>query len=108
MQHDLKYIELPDEINLGDPLYNNLYNSVSLEVSEDTPGSKMVVAGEYINYSMSVLSGAVNKAGAIDFVSFLLSDAGEGIFRENGQDPLSPAICDQPDKVPDVLKKFLK
>lgn len=108
VQHDLKYIELPDEINLGDPLYNNLYNSVSLEVSEDTPGSKMVVAGEYINYSMSVLSGAVNKAGAIDFVSFLLSDAGEGIFRENGQDPLSPAICDQPDKVPDVLKKFLK
>jgi molybdate/tungstate transport system substrate-binding protein len=108
VQHDLKYIELPKEINLSDPIYNNLYNSVSLEVAENAPGSKMVVTGEYINYSISVLSDAVNKGMANDFVSFLLSDAGKGIFRESGQDPLSPAISDQPDKVPDVLKKFLK
>lgn len=107
VQHGLKYLELPDEINLSNPLYNKLYNSVSLEVAENSPGSNMVVTGEYINYSMSVLSNAVNKDGAIDFISFLLSDTGKGIFRENGQDPLSPAISDQTDKVPDALKKFL-
>lgn len=107
IQHGLEYIELPDEINLSDPLENKLYNSVSLEVVENTPGSRMTVTGEYINYSLSVLSNAGNKDGAIDFVSFLLSDAGKEILRENGQDPLSPALSEQSDKVPDVLKKFL-
>jgi molybdate/tungstate transport system substrate-binding protein len=107
VQHGLKYIELPDEINLSDPRENKIYNSVSFEVVENSPGSKMTVTGEYINYSLSILANAVNKKGAIDFVSFILSDTGKEIFRESGQDPLSPAISDQQGKVPEELKKFL-
>jgi molybdate/tungstate transport system substrate-binding protein len=63
IQHGLKYIKLPDYINLGDPAKNEIYNSVSLDVTGSTPGSKMTVKGDYINYSLSVLSGAVNKDG---------------------------------------------
>ncbi len=107
IQHGLKYIELPDYINLGDPAKNDIYNSVSLDVTGSTPGSKMTVKGDYINYSLSVLSGAVNKDDAVDFVSFLLSSEGMEIFRKNGQDPIVPFSTEQPEMIPEKLKKYL-
>ncbi len=58
IQHNLKYIELPDEINLGNPGMNAVYNKVSLDVTGSKPGSTMKVIGEYINYSLSVLKDA--------------------------------------------------
>jgi molybdate/tungstate transport system substrate-binding protein len=107
IQHGLKYIKLPDYINLGDPAKNDIYNSVSLDVTGSTPGSKMTVKGDYINYSLSVLSGAVNKDDAVDFVSFLLSSEGMKIFRKNGQDPIVPFSTEQPEMIPEKLKKYL-
>jgi len=107
IQHGLKYIKLPDYINLGDPAKNEIYNSVSLDVTGSTPGSKMTVKGDYINYSLSVLSGAVNKDDAVDFVSFLLSSEGMEIFRKNGQDPIVPFSTEQPGLIPEKLKKYL-
>jgi len=107
IQHNLKYIELPDLINLGNPSLNEYYHSVSLEVTGSTPDSKMTVEGDYINYSLSVLSDAPNAEDAIDFVSFLLSSDGMEIFRKNGQDPIIPFSTEQPGMIPGKLKKFL-
>jgi len=107
IQHNLKYIELPDYINLGNPAKNDIYSSVSFEVAGSKPGSKMTVKGEYINYSLSVISDAVNREGAIDFVSFLLSNEGMEIFRKNGQEPIIPFSTEQPDIIPEKLKKYL-
>jgi molybdate/tungstate transport system substrate-binding protein len=108
IQHGLKYIELPDDINLGNPDKNDIYNTVYLDVAGSTPGSKMTIRGEYINYSLSILSNAVNKDCAIDFVSFLLSKEGIEIFRKNGQEPIIPFTTEQPDQIPKVLQKNLK
>jgi molybdate/tungstate transport system substrate-binding protein len=107
IQHNFKYIELPDYINLGNPEYNDIYNSVSIDVTGDSPGSKIRVKGEYINYSLSVLSGALNIDGAIDFVSFLLSRQGMEIFKNNGQQPIIPFSTDQPAMIPQKLIRFL-
>jgi len=107
IQHNLKYIELPDIINLGRPSMRKVYNSVSLEVTGSTPDSKMTVVGDYINYSLSVLSNAVNKEDAVDFVSFLLSSDGMDIFRKSGQDPIVPFSTEQPEMIPEKLKKYL-
>jgi molybdate/tungstate transport system substrate-binding protein len=107
IQHGLKYVELPDYINLGDYAKNDVYKSVSLDVTGSTPGSKMTVKGDYINYSLSVLSGSVNKDGAVDLVSFLLSKEGMEIFRKNGQDPIVPFSTEQPEMIPQKLKKYL-
>ena len=40
IQHGLKYIELPEEINLSDPSKNNIYSSVSTDVAGSKPGDK--------------------------------------------------------------------
>ena len=108
IQHNLKYIELSREINLGDPAMNDLYKTVSLDVTGSTPGSKITVTGEYINYSLSVLDNAPHYKDGVNFVSFLLSDKGMDIFRKNGQQPIQPCTSGQPDAIPESLKKYLK
>lgn len=106
-QHNLKYVELPDAINLGNPLMNVRYQTVSTEVAGRSPGSRMTITGDYINYSLAVLHDAPNSDGAIDFVAFLLSPEGLAVLRENGQDPIVPPATEQPGEIPDVLKKYL-
>jgi molybdate/tungstate transport system substrate-binding protein len=107
IQHNLKYIELPREKNLGDPAMNDLYKIVSQEITGSTPGSKMTVTGEYINYSLTVLENAPHSKDAVNFVSFLLSDRGMDIFRKNGQQPIRPCTSGQPEMIPISLKKYL-
>lgn len=108
IQHNLKYIELPAEINLGDILKNDNYKTVSLEVAGSTPGSKMTVTGDYINYSLTILNNAPDKKEALDFVDFLLSPEGTGIMNSCGQKPIKPINSGQADKVPAKLLKYLK
>jgi molybdate/tungstate transport system substrate-binding protein len=107
IQHGLRYLELPADINLSDPGKNDIYKSVSLEVTGKEPGSKMKVTGDYINYSMTVIDSAPRKNEAIDFLCFILSEEGLGIFRRNGQKPIIPFITDQPDQLPSKLRQYL-
>jgi molybdate/tungstate transport system substrate-binding protein len=107
IQHGLKYIELPDEINLSDPSKTEMYKSVSMDVTGSKPGIKMKVTGDYINYSMSVLDNAPRRAEAIDFLCFILSDKGMEIFRQNGQEPIIPFSTEQPEKLPAKVLQFL-
>lgn len=107
IQHNLKYIELPDEINLSDPSRGGNYQSVSIDVTGSKPGTKMKVTGEYINYSMTVTDNAVNREGAIGFMAFILSDEGMEILKKNGQNPIIPFSTEQPEKIPAALVKLL-
>ena len=108
IQHGLKYIELPKEINLSDPLKNNIYSSVSTFVAGSKPGIKMKVSGDYINYSITVLDNAPQKEEAVNFVEFLVGPEGVEIFKKNGQEPIIPFSTGQPGKLPSKLLKYLK
>ncbi|HEX7493982.1 MAG TPA: tungstate ABC transporter substrate-binding protein WtpA [Bacteroidales bacterium] len=108
IQHGLKYIKLPKEINLSDPLKNDIYSSVSTFVAGSKPGIKMKVTGDYINYSITVLDIAPQKEEAVNFVEFLLSPEGMEIFKKNGQEPIIPFSTEQPGKLPSKFLKYLK
>jgi len=108
IQHGLNYIDLPDEINLSNPSMNVIYNTVSLDVAGSTPGSKMTVKGDFINYSLTIPEVAANKDEALKFVSFILSDEGISIFRKNGQEPIIPFSSEQYDKLPGQFQSYLK
>jgi molybdate/tungstate transport system substrate-binding protein len=108
IQHGLKYIELPKDINLSDPKKNDIYSSVSTEVAGSKPGIKMKVTGDYINYSITVLDKAPEKEEAVNFLEFLISPAGMEIFKNNGQEPIIPFTTEQPQIVPAKLLKYLK
>ena len=107
IQHGLKYIELPKEINLSDPSKNDIYSSVSTYVARSKPGIKMKVTGDYINYSITVLDNAPQKEEAVNFLEFLLGREGMEIFKSNGQEPIIPFRTEQPEKLPLQLSKYL-
>ena len=107
IQHGLKYIELPDEINLSDPAKAEIYQSVSLAVTGKEPGSKIKITGDYINYSISVIDSAPRKKEALDFLCFILGEEGMEILRRNGQEPIIPFTTEQPDQLPPRLLQYL-
>jgi molybdate/tungstate transport system substrate-binding protein len=107
IQHNLKYIELPKEINLSDPAKRNMYSTVSTEVAGNKPGVKMKVTGDYINYSVTIIDQAPQKEEAIKFLEFMLSRDGQEIFRKNGQEPIIPFSTEQLDKLPPNLLQSL-
>jgi len=107
VQHKMKYLVLPDEINLGNPEMNQVYSLVSVGIAGSKPGSSMTIDGEYINYSISVLNDAPNMKGALDFVSMLLEPEGREIMRINGQEPIVPGLTLQPGLIPASLKTYV-
>jgi molybdate/tungstate transport system substrate-binding protein len=107
IQHKMKYIELPMEINLSDPAKNYIYSTVNIDVAGGKPGTKMKVTGDYINYSITVLDKAPQREEAINFLEFLLSPEGMEIFKKNGQEPIIPFSTEQTEKLPEKLLKHL-
>lgn len=89
VQHKLKYIQLPAEINLSSPLLNGLYSKVETSVRGSKPGETMVMKGDAMVYSLTILNNAPNKAVAKAFVDYLLSgNGGRKILKEMGQAPV--------------------
>jgi molybdate/tungstate transport system substrate-binding protein len=107
IQHGLKYIELPDDINLSDPAKAELYRSVSLDVTGKEPGSKIRMTGDFINYSLSVPDNAPHKDAAMDFLCFILGKEGLEIFSRNGQRPIFPVSSEQWEQLPAKLTECL-
>jgi len=107
IQHGFSYLELPDGINLSSPLMTERYATVSYMVPGEAPGVRTEVRGDYISYSGTVLDRAPQRELARRFFEFMLSDEGAGIFRKCGQEPLVPAVADDPDAAPASLRKYL-
>jgi molybdate/tungstate transport system substrate-binding protein len=109
IQHQLKYVTLPDEINLKNPAFADKYSKVSTEINGKEPGKKEVVRGEPMIYSVTMLRNAPDKPAAIAFLQFLLSrDKGMKILEKNGQPSVIPMDTKNYEKLPDELKPFAK
>ncbi|MDX9929314.1 MAG: extracellular solute-binding protein [Bacteroidales bacterium] len=92
VQHQLKYVKLSPEINLGDPLFAESYRSVSQQVAGSKPGETVLIKGDFIMYGITLLKNAPNRQEAEKFLAFLLSPEGRSIFSETGQNTISPPI----------------
>lgn len=107
IQHGLKYLELPDEINLSSPQMNDLYSRVSYMIPGDTPGERSEVKGEYISYSGTIPDGAPHKELAVKYFSFLMGEEGMKIIIESGQLPLTPVVTGDTATVPAALQSYI-
>lgn len=92
LQHDLGYLDLPDEVNLGNPALAEHYDVVRAREYADRPGRSVLVAATPIVYSLTIPRSAPHPALALEFARLLLSDAGRRIMEENGQTPIEPAL----------------
>jgi molybdate/tungstate transport system substrate-binding protein len=108
VQHELKYIILPDQLNLKNPSFADLYSTASVQINGKQPGLKEAMKGEPMVYGITLLKDAPNKTAAIAFLEFMLSkDKGMKIMVKDGQPSLIPQPVTDYNKVPGQLKKFV-
>jgi molybdate/tungstate transport system substrate-binding protein len=109
IQHNLKYVALPDEINLKNPAFTTQYSNAKVEINGNAPGEKQVMTGEPMIYGITILRDAPNKAAAEAFLAFLLSkEKGMKIMEKDGQPSVIPMVVPNFDKLPALLKPFAK
>jgi molybdate/tungstate transport system substrate-binding protein len=109
IQHKLKYLALPDSINLGNPNLKIWYETASVEINGKQPGENIIQKGESMIYGVTIPENALNPDLAIVFVEFLL-DANQGmkIMETNGQPSVIPTFSTGYTKIPASLQKYTK
>lgn len=107
IQHGLKYLELPAEINLSDIKMESLYKTVSIDVKGKTPESTITITGEPMVYGLTIPKDATSPRLAIEFLKYFLGqNGGQTIMKEMGQTAIVPSATISYDSIPEPLKVF--
>jgi molybdate/tungstate transport system substrate-binding protein len=107
-QHGLKYISLPEKINLSSADQESFYAQAKVSIKGAKPGQKIDLAGEPILYAITVPKNYPDQAKAMSWVEFLLSDKGVKVLESSGQSSVRPAVASDKSKLPEALKKYVK
>jgi molybdate/tungstate transport system substrate-binding protein len=112
VQHGLKYIVLPDQINLGNYEYDDFYSKAVVEVTGKEPGTTMDMVGQSVTYGITLVKTAPNRPSAEAFLAYLLDpEGGLAVLKDQGQPPFIPArVSTQAvlQSVPGQLQPFLE
>lgn len=112
VQHELKYVVLEEQINLGNYKHDAFYAKASVEVAGKKPGTKMTRRGKSCTYGITLVKDAPNREGAVAFLAYLLSpQGGLKVLKEMGQPPFTPCrVTDEAVKasLPAELQKLVE
>ncbi len=91
VQHKLRYIVLPDEMNLGNYKYDPIYEKAVVKVTGKKPGTYMEMKGKSCTYGVTLIENAPNREAAVAFLAYMLDpEGGLKILEEMGQPPFVP------------------
>jgi len=105
IQHNLSYIELPREINLGDPSYAGFYKRVVVHILVGSDREKALEMSPIV-YGVTILSNTRHYSEALEFVKLLLGSEGRSVFESMGQRFLEEFICSG--SIPVELRDIVK
>lgn len=108
IQHKLKFLSLPEEVNQGNPSFSEYYSIAKTEVSGKEKNKKSVKKAEAMVYAASIIINAPHRNSAIKFMEFLLSDKGKKIMEVNGQPSINFVPKNYIQNVPDSIRKYVK
>ncbi|MFW6147315.1 MAG: tungstate ABC transporter substrate-binding protein WtpA [Thermodesulfobacteriota bacterium] len=112
VQHELQYILLPDEINLGNYRFDEFYSQAVVKVTGKQPGTFMDMKGGSVTYGVTMIKDAPNALAAIAFLQHMLDPRGGlKVLKEMGQPPFIP--CRVPTEameasLPEPLKNLVE
>ena len=106
-QHQLDYLNLPGEINLSDPAFEELYNSVAVDITGDRPGETIQIKGGSMIYGVTIIDDAPNREDAADFLNYFLGEKGRAVMKKHGQSPISLYISGPTERIPDKLLELI-
>lgn len=108
VQHGLRYLTLPDEINLGNYAFDDRYKEAVVKVTGKEPGTFMDIRGQSCTYGITLIKNAPNREAAVAFLDYLLDpEGGLKILADMGQPPFIPCRVpteDMKEHLPDTLK----
>lgn len=106
-QHNLKYLILPDSLNLKESQLSSFYKSASTKVSGKKPGEKINIYGEPMVYGITQIKNGPNTELAKMFLEFFFTDSvGIKIIEQNGQPSTKPSKNQYYSLLPAYLKPF--
>jgi molybdate/tungstate transport system substrate-binding protein len=112
VQHGLKYVVLPDEVNLGNYRFDTLYKEAVVKVTGKKPGTFMNIKGKSCTYGVTLVKDAPNREAAVAFLKYMLDpDGGLKVLKQMGQPPFVP--CRVPAavakaKLPEAIKPLVE
>jgi len=106
-QHGLRYVSLPDDLNMGNPDLETEYSKVEVQLDFQRFSTvQPVFKGSAIGYGVTIPSNAPHPEWAQNFVAFLIGPQGETIMHENEHPPLEIPLANGFDFLPEDLKPF--
>lgn len=108
MQHGLKMIYLPDEVNLKSSEFAALYDTAQVKVTGKKPGEFIVRKGRKMIYSVTIPQNAENQEVAEKWLQLLLSPRGQAIMEKNSQPVITPALADAFENLPEKIKPLCR
>ncbi len=106
-QHNLRYIRLPREIDLGSEELADFYKQASVELTSNKTGKTETIKGSAVTFAFTILRDSPNYTEALEFAEFFLGPQGQKIVAANDQVMMTPCIGFAVDKIPDILKPFI-
>ncbi|MGI9859755.1 extracellular solute-binding protein [Moorella naiadis] len=100
-QHDLKYLDLPAQIDLSAPQYADTYQQVKVKTKNGD------ITGKPIVYAVTIPDNAPNAEWARKYVAFLLGPEGQGIMKKNGFGLLDKPYANDVAQVPAELQQLV-
>jgi molybdate/tungstate transport system substrate-binding protein len=93
VQHDLPFVELPEEINLSSVDFTDFYATATVEVAGSEPGQTITQVGKPIVYGVTIPNNTPDEALSVAFINYLLDkEKGLSIMDKNGQPVLDPLV----------------
>jgi len=108
VQHGLKFVELPDEINLSRVEFADFYSQGAVEVSGTEPGTTLTQVGSPIVYGVTIPRNAPSPDLAVEFVKFLVGPEGQAIMEQQGQPPIVPPVASDGEALPSALQTLVR
>lgn len=108
LQHNLEWLKLPDEIDLGNEALADAYAAARVTTSGKTRTETVERVGKPILYGICPVLRAPNADGALAFLELLFSPEGAAVLEANFQEPVQPPLSAETGAVPERLRPVLK
>ena len=107
-QYGFSYIELPDEINLGNDANMDTYEQIQVKYDHQRFATVTLDRiGETIYYGLTIPKNAPSPKLAEEFVQFLLEGQGKADFGNQFHPILSPSYTDNLEAIPESLRALV-